>query len=131
MNLQELSYLELYRHIYEEIRRKEEAQIKIRRWWSFIQVFNADTDIAIVRTLRTKTSFSFGLNSILHTDKRVVNITLFGIGSDVRIVYNNTLLIKLWLLKLILRAEYMFKIDNNEYAMGGRLSPGKCFQIIE
>jgi hypothetical protein len=31
MNLQESCYLEVYNHVYEEIKRKEQAQIKIRK----------------------------------------------------------------------------------------------------
>ena len=63
MDLQESCYLELYTHIHDKIKIKEQAQTKIRKWWYFV---NNDKDIAIIRTCKSNESCTFNFNSILY-----------------------------------------------------------------
>jgi hypothetical protein len=125
MNLQELSYLEVYNHVYEEIKRKEEAQIKIRRWWCFV---SSPKEVAIVRTQKCE-SFTYNLKSIVYVTELRVNVTGLDMEKELFITFNNNRQIKSYLLKLILRTKYMFKLQIKEAI--GKFGDGICFQLFE
>jgi hypothetical protein len=125
MNLQELSYLEVYNHVYEEIKRKETAQIKIRRWWHFISSFQ---EAAIVRaTIRN--SYTYNLKSIVYVTDLQLNLTGLDMEKELFITFDNNKQLKTYVLNLVLRAKYMFKLQINEAL--GYISSGNCFQLFE
>jgi len=125
MNLQESCYLEVYNHVYEEIKRKEEAQIKIRRWWCFV---SSPKEVSIVRTQKCE-SFTYNLKSIVYVTELRVNVTGLDIEKELYITFSTSKQIKIYLLRLILRAKYVFKLQIK--AMVGQLSNGLCFQLLE
>ena len=125
MNLQELSYLEVYNHVYEEIKKKEEAQTKIRRWWCFV---SSAKEAAIVRTQKHG-SFTYNLNSIVYVTDLRLNFTRLNMEQELYFTFDNNKQIKSYLLKLILRANYVFKLQIKEAL--GFISSGNCFQLFE
>lgn len=126
MNLQESCYLELYNHVYEEIHKKNVAQTKIRKWWYFV---NNDKDIAIVRTCKSNGSFMFNLYSIICTHALTLTITDVELGCDNNITFVNSKQMKTYLLHLILRSQYLFKIYIQ--VADGYITDGVCLQIFE
>jgi hypothetical protein len=125
MNLQELAYLEVYNHVYQEIKKKEEAQMKIRRWWCFVFF---PKEVAIVRTQQCN-SFTYNLKSIVYVTESHLNITGLNMERELFITFSSNRQIRLYLLKLILRAKYVFKIQIKEAI--GQISDGLCFQLLE
>ncbi len=117
--------MEVYNHVYEEIKRKEEAQIKIRRWWCFV---SSPKEVAIVRTQKCE-SFTYNLKSIVYVTELRVNVTGLDMEKELFITFNNNRQIKSYLLKLILRTKYMFKLQIKEAI--GKFGDGICFQLFE
>jgi len=125
MNLQELSYLEVYNHVYEEIRKKEQSQIKIRRWWCFV---SSPKEVAIVRTQKCE-SFTYNLKSIVYVTELQLNITGLDMEKELFVTFSTSKQIRLYLLTLILRAKYVFKLQIKEAI--GQIGYGLCFQTFE
>jgi hypothetical protein len=126
MNLQELSYLEVYNHVYEEIKAKEKAQIKIRRWWCFVNT--TVSNISIVRSFQSH-SFTYNLKSFMYLYDKKLSINGIETGKELFITFDSFRLIKLYLLKLILRAIHVFKLQITETT--GYISDGTYFQTFE
>lgn len=125
MNLQELAYLEVYNHVFQEIKKKEEAQIKIRRWWCFV---STEREIAIVRTQQCE-SFTYNMKSIVYVTELRVNVTGLNQERELFVTFDNHKQIRSYLLKLILRAKHVFKLQIVETL--GYMSSGLCFQLLE
>ena len=126
MNLQELSYLEVYNHVFQEIKKKEEAQIKLRKWWYFV---NNNKDIVIIRTCKSNDSFKFNLNSVMYSNELTLIITGLDLARELHITFTSSKQKKTYLLNLMLRSQYLFKIyirDMFEY-----IPDGVCLQIFE
>jgi hypothetical protein len=125
MNLQELSYLEVYNHVYEEIKKKEESQNKIRRWWCFV---SSNNETAFVRSIKCD-SIAYNLKYILYVTDLRLNITGLDMEKQLFVIFENNKLLKKYLLKLVLRAKYLFKLQIKEAI--GQISNGTCFQLFE
>ncbi len=126
MNLQELSYLEVYNHVYEEIKKKEKAQIKIRRWWTFV---NCISETTIVRLYKTDSNIYNKISILYLLDDLKLCITTFGQSNELYITFNDKKQVKMYLLFLCLRAINMFKIQvEKEYEF---MSFGTFFQLFE
>ena len=130
MNLHESCYLQLYEHVYEEIHRKNVAQIKLSRWWRFISTYNNDMmNVAIVRTCKSDDSYSYTLSSIFYANQMTLSITCIDLEQELSITFDNNRLIKMYLLRMILHAQHSFKIQIQE-AMG-YIMFRTVFQIFE
>ena len=124
MDLQESCYLELYTHIHDKIKIKEQAQTKIRKWWYFV---NNDKDIAIIRTCKSNESFTFNFNSILYSNELTLTIT--DLARELHITFTSAKQKRTYLLQLILRSHHLFKLHiifTTEY-----MSNGVCLQLFD
>jgi hypothetical protein len=125
MNLQELSYLEVYNHVYQEIKKKEQAQTKIRRWWFFV---SSAKEVAFVRAQK-RGSFKYNLNSLFYVTDLKLNCQGVDAEKELFITFDNNRQIKMYLLKLVLRAKYAFKLHLSEAT--SFISIGNCFLLFE